>query len=183
MFTISPAPALLEIRQAQTRQANDGDEKESYGLFHLFGVERSRRRAGWPTGVVHEDVDTAIGLHRCFDQQLEVARARDVAGDRGRADPFGLALQQLPAPREHHDVRSFLPERFRDAQAHPGGRPADDRGPACQSEIHYDLLFSTPTTSRTAAADARSIFFSSALSLSFTISSTPAVPSLTGTPM
>ena len=178
-----PASALLEIRQAQTRQANDGDEKESYGLFHPFGVECSRRCPGWPTGVVHEDVDTAIGLHRRLDQQLEVARNRDVAGDGGGADPFGLALEQLPAPREHHDVRSFLPERFRDAQAHPGGRPADDGRAACQPEIHAYLLFSTPTTSRTAEADARSIFFSSALRRSFTISSTPAAPSLTGTPM
>ena len=41
----------------------------------------------------------------------------------------------------------------------------------------------TPTTSRTAAAEARSIFFSSAVSLSRTISSTPAAPSTTGTPM
>ncbi len=41
----------------------------------------------------------------------------------------------------------------------------------------------TPTTSRTAAAEVFSILFSSALSLSLTISSTPAAPSLTGTPM
>ena len=103
--------------------------------------------------------------------------------DCGPADPLRLALEQLLAPREHHDVRAFLPERLCDAEAHPGRRSADDRRSAGKSEIHYDLLFSTPTTSRTAAADARSIFFSSAVSLSFTISSTPAVPSLTGTPM
>ena len=42
------------------------------------------------------------------------------------------------------------------------------------------FLFRTPTTSRTAAADARSIFFSSAVSRSFTISSTPFAPSFTG---
>ena len=41
----------------------------------------------------------------------------------------------------------------------------------------------TPTTSRTAAADARNAFFSSAVSFSLTISSMPPAPSFTGTPM
>ena len=45
------------------------------------------------------------------------------------------------------------------------------------------VVVSTSTTSRTAAVEARSIFFSSAVSLRRTISSTPAAPSRTGTPM
>ena len=65
----------------------------------------------------------------------------------------------------------------------PRGRAADDRGPAAETEIHRYFRFRTPTTSRTAAADVRSIFFSSAVSRSFTISSTPPAPSFTGTPM
>src|SRR5207302_10175599 len=69
----------------------------------------------------------------------------------------------------------------RDREAHPGGGAAADRGPACEPEVQASV--STPTTSRTASAEAASADCSSSVSSSSMISSTPPVPSLTGTPM
>ena len=80
-------------------------------------------------------------------------------------------------------AEALAAERPRDAEAHPRRCAADDRRPAAETEIHPYFFFRTPTTSRTAAAEARSIFFSSAFSLSLTISSIPPAPSRTGTPM
>ena len=146
-------------------------------------------------------------------EPLEVGGAREVARHGERADPGRLALDDVGAAREHRDVRALRGERLGDREAHALGGAEHDRAPSVKAEIHRpgsvpgrlfrtckgasrapvgaraalrgraQALLSTPTTSRTAAAEARSIFFSSAESLSFTISSTPLAPSLTGTPM
>ena len=120
-------------------------------------------------------------------QELDVS-VKDVTavvlGGHGEAsDLLGFTVQEVGPAGEHRDVRAFAAERPRDAEAHPRRCAADDRRPAAETEIHPYFFFSTPTTSRTAAAEARSIFFSSGVSRSFTISSTPPVPSFTGTPM
>ena len=127
----------------------------------------------------------AVQIDRRLDQSLQVSRHCHVAGDGEPTETLRLPLERFGASREQHDVRALLGERFRDSTAYPRGRSADDGRPALQVEIHalYFFLPRTATTSRTAAAEVRNIFRSSAVSLSVTTSSTPPAPSLTGTPM
>ena len=124
-----------------------------------------------------------MGIDGRRHEALEIVTARHVACHGEAADSLRLSLEELRPPSEHDDVRSLTGERLGDAEPDARGRAADDGGPAAETEIHRYFRFRTPTTSRTAAADARSIFFSSAVSRSLTISSTPPAPSFTGTPM
>jgi hypothetical protein len=107
--------------------------------------------------------------------------------------------------------RVMLPSFWR-AKSKPGNQPAAhvedaldldeerlegaDRGelgmdeldairPSCEAVVERldQRRFSTPTTSRTAAADFLNICLSASESFSLTISSTPPAPSFTGTPM
>ena len=50
--------------------------------------------------------------------------------------PFRLRLEDVAAAREHDDVRALLGERLRDGEAEPRRRAADDRGAACEAEVH-----------------------------------------------
>ena len=70
------------------------------------------------------------------DEPLEMLRDREVALHGERADPLGLALEQLPAAGEHRDVGAFGGEGLRDRETHPGRGAADDRRAAGEPEIH-----------------------------------------------
>src|SRR5262245_60092319 len=106
----------------------------------------------------------------------------------------GRAPQPIPStPHRVGAVRERLRRRHGLHQPSDHERPlgllglehptiAEGRGDAPLSLWPY-LWVSTPTTSRTAAADSRTARRSSADRRSFTISSMPAAPSFTGTPM
>ena len=175
--------ASLEVRKAEARQPDDRDEQELHRGLHLLGVELGGGRTRRAARVVDEDVDASVRVDGRLHEPLEVVGARHVADDGEAADPLGLALDELAAAREQDDVRALAGERLGDAEPDARRRAADDGRAAGEPEIHRYFFFRTPTTSRTAAADARSILFSSAVRRSFTISSTPPAPSLTGTPM
>src|SRR5439155_21139507 len=178
--------AALEVRQAQVRQPNGRDEQEPDGGLDRLLVELERACARRAARVVDQNVDAAVRLDRHRDDPLRVERRRYVARDCERAQPIGLTLEHVLAPREHDDVRALLDQRFGDAEADSRRGAADDRRAPLQAEVHRFLPYfflSTPTTSRTAAADSFSQRFSSAVSLSLTISSTPPAPSFAGTPM
>ncbi len=176
--------AALEMGEAEAGEAHDRDEQQLDGGLDL----RRRRARSRPRAAARPSCSRGCRRRRTRRRPSATRRSRSSAlvtspATASAADPLGLALEELLAPREHDDVRALARERLGDAEADARGRAADDRRPAAESEIHRYFFFRTPTTSRTAAADARSIFFSSAVSRSFTISSTPAAPSLTGTPM
>ena len=98
-----------------------------------------------------------------------VERVRIRGAHRGEHD-HAITLAEDAAGPSGCQVQSFV----------KAARRVDSAPIAPRAQL---VVVSTPTTSRTAAAEARSIFFSSAVSFSFTISSTPAAPRRTGTPM
>ena len=173
--------ARLERRPAEADEPHRGEEQELHRLLDLLvrGVER--RRARRPAAVQDEDVDAAERVHRLLDELLEVPRVRDVAADCERAEPVGLALEDVAAAREHRHVRALACERLRAAEADSGRGAADDGGAAAEPEVHQ--VVSTETTSRTASAEAASASRSPSSRSSSISCSIPPAPSLTGTPM
>src|SRR5262249_36573510 len=117
------------------------------------------------------------------DEPFEIAGHGHVTADGETAEPLRLLLERVAATSEHGDVRAALGESLGDTETDARGGAADDGGPALEREGHAYFLFRTPTTSRTAAAEALNIERSSAVSFSLTTSSTPAAPSFAGTPM
>ncbi len=131
MFTTRPRPLFSRYgRHRLVRRTTETRRSPTASSTCSASSARAVARGG-PPELFTRMSTPPIGLDRCFDQRSRSARARDVAGDRGRADPFGLALEQLPAPREHHDVRAFLPERLRDARG-PSPRTPRRRSPSCR---------------------------------------------------
>src|SRR6476619_3637477 len=185
---------------------DEGDvrrEQQRDRLLDRRCADRRRLARRWATSVQDEDVDPTEGADGRLDEPLEMLGNREVTLYRERADTVGLPLQQLAPAAEHHDVRALRGKRLRGREAHSGRRAADDRRPSFEPHVHRGegypggckgrmkrrgsgrqaAVVSTPTTSRTADADSRSIVFSAAVSFSFTISSTPPETSRTGTPM
>ncbi len=95
--------------------------------------------------------------------------------------PTPARTPRRPHPRRPaHPSHRTHPRPLRRHQPQPTPRPPQPRTHRLR---RLTALFKTATTSRTAPAESFSIFFSAAESFSFTISSMPALPSLTGTPM
>ena len=53
-----------------------------------------------------------------------------------RAEPVGLALEQVAAATEHRDVRALADELLGNREAHARRGAADDRRPAAEPEVH-----------------------------------------------
>src|SRR5205085_7158153 len=120
--------ASLEVRQAEVREADRGEEEELDRALDLLVDDAGGRAWRWPAAVVDEDVDPAERADRLLDEPVEVAGDRDVADDGERPEPLGLSLEHRAPPREHRDVRTLRRERLGDCESHARRRPADDRG-------------------------------------------------------
>ncbi len=178
----APGRAPLEVAEgrgrsgARPRRAGAGRPLRPASASSSGGG-RSRRAAR----VVHEDVDAAVGVDGCLRR---AARGRPaLVTSPATARPPIRSASRSRSSRRRANMTTFAPSPASDSampRPMPGGRAADDRRAAARARDPRYFLFRTPTTSRTAAADARSIFFSSAVRRSFTISSTPAAPSFTG---
>ena len=192
--TIRPWPdrSRWGRQSAVSRTAETSSSCTVASMFSSFISSADVR--GGPPELCDDDVDAAEGFDRPLDEPLEVSGYGDVAADGECSQPVCFALEHIAPAREHRDVRAFLGQRFRDAEPDAGGRAADDRRPSLSPRSTAPegswralrrryLCVRTETTSRTAAADALTAFFSSAERRSFTISSIPAAPSFTGTPM
>ena len=57
-------------------------------------------------------------LDRLLDERARGRRDCHVAADGERADPLGLALEQVAPAREHRDVRALVGERLGDRETH-----------------------------------------------------------------
>ena len=133
--------------------------------------------------VVDEDVDPAEALDRLGHDPLARLGDGEVGDDRQPAEPLGLEHEPVAAARDHRHLHPLGGERLGAREPDPRGGAADDGDAAGEAELHRYFRFRTLTTSATAAAEALTMRFSSALSFSFTTSSTPPAPSLAGTPM
>ena len=130
------AAALTEMGQAPADQRHVRGEEERDGLLDRLRRHRRRRPGRRPAPVQHEHVEAAERPHRRLHEPLEVLRDREVALDGERADPLRLALEELPAAREHGHVRPLGGEGLGDREPHPGGGAADDRRAPCEPEVH-----------------------------------------------
>ena len=128
--------ALLQLRQAEVHEANEGLEHQLERLLERVRCHvraAARRRA---TGVPDEDIQAAERLERLRDGALEIARERHVAADGERADPVRLALEHVAPAGEHRDVRALGRERLGGGEAQAGRGAADECRPAFQSQVH-----------------------------------------------
>ena len=161
MLTMRPRRAPLEVGQAEAGEPDDRDEEELDGGLDLLGVEPVRGVLGGPP-----ELFTRMSIPPKASTARRTSRSRSVGAvtsprprARRGAPPRARAAQRLRA-----NIATFAPSSA-SASAIPSPIPADAPQtiavrPRSPRSIPY-FFFRMPTTSRTAAADAFSIFFSS----------------------
>ena len=83
-------------------------------------------------GVVHQDVDLAVGLQRLVEHVLSLVGVADVAGDGRRVAALGPdlvrhGLQAFDLSRDENDLGSLFGHVGRDGCADSPACPCDDR--------------------------------------------------------
>ena len=135
MLMMRPCPLRRSCgRQRFVRRIADSS-RSSTALSTASSV-RSTAVPGRSASVVDQDVDPAEGFDRLLDESLEILRVRQVAADRQRAEPLGLALKDVAPAGEHRDVGALGGERLGDREPHSGGGAADDCGLSFEPEVH-----------------------------------------------
>ena len=205
-----PRPLARRCGRQRPTRRTCGTSRSSTAAVTGSGVTSGRGAGRRAAAVQHEDVDPA---ERLDGRRRRGARDRRAAvRSPGTASaPIRAASRSTTsrAAREHRHVRALGGERLGDREPHALRGAEHDRAPSVKAEIHrpgsvpgrtvQDVQSRRLSSRRpcagaqtslqhaddlaTAAAEALSIRFSSAESCSFTISSTPPAPSLTGTPM
>jgi hypothetical protein len=122
--------------RTEVRQPDRRDQEQLDGCLYVFLGHLERGRARRAAAVVDEDVDAAERLERLLDEAFQILRVRDVAADGEGSEALRLACELIAAAREHGDVRAFRAQRLGGSEAHSGGRAADDRRPAAETELH-----------------------------------------------
>jgi hypothetical protein len=98
--------------------------------FRCCREHRTEVRVG--RGVVHEDVDFAVGLQRLVEHVLSLVGTARVAGDWNRLAALGPdlvrhGLQAFDLSRDENDFGSLFGHVGRDGRADPAACPCDDR--------------------------------------------------------